>query len=328
MTADRNEHTTDDTRRIALIGGIHMDRIATGARDVLPDTSTPGVIAVRPGGVASNVARILARLNSGSATCHVALAGRLGADADGDTLRAALEDLGIDISAIRTSTLATASYLALHHPDGRLAAAVSDTTITEEVTDTDFAPLPGALADAHWWFIDANLSEATLVALCGMAADRVIAADVVSIAKAPRLRSCLARIDLLFANRDEAIALLGDRVGADRSAGGLAQALCAAGGRAVVVTDGANGVAWCRRETSESSAGRMTALPVHVRHVTGAGDALIGGTLSGLLGGFPLDAALARGLATAALTLEGAAISLDAVTKRLDSTTAHAPIAR
>ncbi len=319
MTARPEDPTTDSQNRIALIGGIHMDRIATGARDIRPDTSTPGAIVTRPGGVAGNVARVLAQLDAGCTPGRVALAGRLGEDADGKVLRADLEGLGIDVSAIRASTLPTASYLALHHPDGRLAAALSDTAITEEIAAADFAPLPRALAAAGWWFLDANLTEEALQALCGVAEERRIAADAVSIAKATRLKPCLARIDLLFANRDEAVALLDDMAPLEHGAENLARALCAAGVQAAVVTDGAAGVAWCRKEATGMTSARIAALPVRVRHVTGAGDALIGGTLGGLLDGLMLEPALMRGLASAALTLEGRDISLHAMEARLAS---------
>lgn len=286
---------------IALIGGIHMDRIARGKVDILPDTSTPGTIQARPGGVAANVARLMARLS-----LRVAMAGRLGNDADGDGLLGELTALGIDTSAITRSTLPTASYLALHHPDGSLAAAIVDTAITEEITAQDFTPLPAAMTDARWWFLDANLCEGTLLGLCELADNRLIAADAVSLAKAPRLAKCLRYIHVLFANRDEATALLNSLPGAqeeiDRSAEALAEALCAAGVANAVVTDGANGLAYC--QASKMSAKRLSAHATRIHDVTGAGDALIGGALSGLIDDLPLADALNRGLAAAALTLE------------------------
>lgn len=304
--AAHDKHHSDETRilatpEIALIGGIHMDRVAHGKVAILPDTSTPGAIEARPGGVASNVARILARLS-----ITTALAGRLGEDADGDKLRAELMAVGIDTSAIKTSDLPTASYLALHHPDGSLAAAVVDTAITEEITAEDFSPLPPSLAGARWWFLDTNLREDTLQGLCALADDRLIAADAVSLAKAPRLAPCLTHIEVLFANRAEATALLNSLPNAweqsDRSAEDLAEALCAAGVANAVVTDGGNGLAYC--QASAKNAKRLNAHKAHIRDVTGAGDALIGGTLSGLIDDLPLEDALGRGLAAAALTLE------------------------
>lgn len=304
---------------VALIGGINMDRIARGHVALRPDTSTPGTIEVRPGGVAANVARVLARLG-----LSAALAGRLGEDSDGRALRDGLSALGIDLAAVRASDKSTASYLALHDPDGSLAAALVDAAITEEIGPADFSPLPPALHEARWWFLDANLAAQTLDRLCTQAAGHRLAADAVSIAKAPRLGGCLTRLDLIFANRQEARAMLraaGAPVGPqDASAESLAQALCAAGAEAAVVTDGADGLASC----DGNGANRLAALPAHTRDVTGAGDALIGATLAGLVHGLALDQALRRGLAAAAIVLEHAgsadeALSARAIDRRLDA---------
>ena len=318
-TRDDECGTRDGAAGIALIGGIHMDRVARGKLDIRPDTSTPGNIIARAGGVAANVARVLAGLDA-----RVALAGRLGRDADGGRLRVELTALGIDISAVRASRLPTASYLALHHPDGRLAAAVVDAAITEDITASDFAPLAAALAAARWWFLDANLREETLQALCALAKNRRIAADAVSLAKAPRLASCLSAHPCAVrqprrgggTDRQAFKARFGTSIRREigRSAGQIR--LCAAGVETVIVTDGANGLTVCRGGHTS----HLAALPARIHDVTGAGDALIGGTLSGLVGGCALEEALARGLAAAALTLEqgGAeSVGLDAVNQRL-----------
>ena len=66
------------------------------------------------------------------------------------------------------------------------------------------------------------------------------------------------------------------------------------------MTAGAAGVrAWNGAERID-----LPALPAHPRDVTGAGDALIAGTLFGLTGGLPLFDAVSLGLAAAAITVE------------------------
>lgn len=299
---------------VALIGGIHLDRIAHAARPILPDTSTPGRIETRPGGVAANVATVLARLGGDARPV-----GRLGRDADGDALRKRLQAMGIDISAIRTGAAATASYLALHEPDGRLTAAVVDTAITEEIGAADVSPLPRSLSEAAIWFVDANLTPATLAEIARLAERRgrgpLLVADAVSIAKAGRLAGVIERLDLVFANMAEAGELTGETSPIET----LAEALVERGCAAAIVTDGEQGCALAR---ADGETVPLPALPARIVDVTGAGDALTGGALAGLAAGLDLRASLDYGRAAAALTLEatGAApdsLSLDAIRGRL-----------
>ncbi|WP_210203471.1 PfkB family carbohydrate kinase [Breoghania corrubedonensis] len=302
---------------VALCGGIHLDRLAHADRRILPDTSTPGRILTRPGGVATNVAMVLARL-----AIPARLFGRIGRDGDGDTLSAVLARRGIDMSGVREGKGATASYLALHDPGGRLAAAVVDDAITFEFAPDDLPP--AALAQAAIWFADANLRADTLERLAKLAGARgtgvLLVADAVSIAKARRLEPVLGRLDLLFANRAEAAAL----VGTPGTAETLARALVDMedGPRAAIVTDGESGAALA--QTGNKTCLHRTALPARVVDVTGAGDALTGGTLAGLAWGLDLAQALDYGRAAAALTVEatGAApesLTLAALHLRLDA---------
>ena len=72
-----------------------------------------------------------------------------------------------------------------------------------------------ALAAWTLWAIDAHLPAEGIGALTAAAPDGVrLAALAVSPAKAPRLAPHLAHFDMLFANRGEAAALLGRRMGA------------------------------------------------------------------------------------------------------------------
>ena len=59
---------------------------------------------------------------------------------------------------------------------------------------------------------------------------------------------------------------------------------------------------------------QLSALPAEPRDVTGAGDALIAGTLFGVTGGLDLAAAARLGLAAAAITVESGATVADNLT--------------
>ncbi|GGE84611.1 kinase [Stappia taiwanensis] len=290
---------------IALIGAIHLDTIAHAAVPIRRETSTPARFVSRPGGVATNVARALARLD-----IACALAGVVGDDAAGAQLCTELAAQGLDMSAVRRlQGRATGRYLALHDPDGSLAAAVVDGEITETLPAEAFTPLPTVLTEATVWFLDTNLPPATLTRLAQDAGGRRrLVADAVSQAKAPRLAAILPRLDLLFCNRAEAAALLAlDTCPSadDLAADDLAAALLERGVAACCVSDGGAPLTLA----DNTGIRRLDVPHVTVRDVTGAGDALIAGTLAGLHHDRSLDAAARAGLAAAALTLsaEGAA---------------------
>jgi len=298
---------------IAAFGAIHLDTLARGSRPICRDTSTPARFSARPGGVAANVTTAAARLGA-----RTALVGRVGRDPDGDSLLAHLAAAGVDTRAIgRSDRHPTGRYIALHDPDGALAAAVVDSAITDALRPGDLDADAPSVEDAGIWFLEANLPAPVLsdLAARGDLPHRRLVADTVSRAKAPRLAGLLPHLDLLLTNRGEAAALLAARRGdpAEPASHGpqtpspadLAGALRAQGLAACVISDGAGPV------TLADATGLCTlATPAGpIVDVTGAGDALIAGTLVGLDKGWPLADAVRAGQAAAALTLqaEGAA---------------------
>lgn len=152
----------------------------------------------------------------------------------------------------------------------------------------------------------ANLPAATAQRLlASRPAGTVVLADPVSAAKAPRLADCLDRLDVLFPDRAEAEALTGIAVtGADAAT--TVAALLARGVGTVVLSLGAAGV--CLAD--DAGATIVPAIPATaVRDVTGAGDALVGGFIHGLMAGAG-RAAVHYGLAAASLAVEAdAAVS-------------------
>jgi len=277
---------------ILCIGAAHIDRRARALAAVVAGSSNPVRLSTGWGGVARNVAETLARLGA-----PVALLSRVGADPEADRLIAALAALGIDTARIvRAPDAATASYTALIEPDGELVVGIADMAIYDGMDEAFFAPLEPQLAGHAAWFVDANLPAAGLGALlAGKPAGTLVAADAVSVAKAPRLGDVLPRIDLLFCNVAEAAALVGPGPGVEA----MARHLLARGAGAVVLTQGARG-ALC---ADVDGMHQLPAVPASLRDVTGAGDSLVAATLLARLGGAALPAALASGLAAAALTI-------------------------
>ena len=107
---------------------------------------------------------------------------------------------------------------------------------------------------------------------------------------------------LLLGRADETVEA-GDPAKVRQRAAAAAAGLVARGARTAIVTAGAAGAA----VVVEGGEPRWHGAPqVEVRNPIGAGDALVGGLCVGLERGEPFDSAVARGLATAAASVETA----------------------
>ena len=282
--------------KIACIGGAHIDRHGVLKAPLVPGTSNPGNVTTDFGGVARNVAENLARL--GREVVMVSLVGR---DDAGALVVAHLRSVGVDTSLMGAAARATSSYTAILQPDGELVLGLADMDLYEKITPAMLEPGLPRLRECDAWFVDANLPPETLVWLAREKGTRLFAADAVSVPKSERLKGILGEISPLFLNRAQA-----------ETIGGVGEA--ASG----VLTAGPRGVlAWVGKENRT-----MTALPAKPRDVTGAGDALIAGTLFCLTGGEGFFDAVRFGVAAAAITVESAntvapQISADLVYARL-----------
>jgi pseudouridine kinase len=279
---------------IACIGGAHVDRHGVLHGPLVLGTSNPGRVSCDFGGVARNVAENLARLGR-----RVSLLSRVGDDETGRQVVAHLAGLGIDTSLVTVSrATSTASYTAIVETTGELVLGLADMAIYDEITPAVMEPALARLRQHELWFADANLPAATIQWLLDAAGGIPVTVDAISVVKARKLRGVLGRISFLFANMAQAASIA--EVDGLPDAGEAARVLRRLGARAGVVTAGAGGIAvWSGDEVRP-----FAALPAIPRDVTGAGDALIAGTLFGVTQGLELAEASQLGLAAAAITVE------------------------
>jgi len=283
--------------KVACIGAMHLDVKARVIGEAHPGSSNPAVAVRTPGGVAGNVARNLGRLG-----LPVTLFSIVGDDAAGHSLLGELHAASVDTSGVQHSNgPPTASYLAILDRDGRLLIAAADMEVYEAL-DPAWADRVGpGLGKFEAWVIDANLPAATIARLLRYAGKALLVADPVSVAKAPRLAASLPRLDVLFPDRAEALALAGLPADEEASVVAAAAAIRRRGARRVVVSLG-----WRGAYLDDGVLPRQVpALPARaVVDVTGAGDAQIAGYVYGLSregsGHDPID----WGMAAASLTVE------------------------
>ena len=295
--------TAPATGRVLVVGGANLDLMATGQDCLVLGDSNLGRLCSQPGGVARNIAERLARLGR-----PVRLVSVLGDDQAGRQILQQGQTAGIDMGGCQTlAGQATARYVSVHQPDGELLLAINDMAVLQGLTaDLLLAEQP-ALRQAAAVVIDANLAPATLAALWALPADVPLWADAVSAAKCQRLRPGLARLHTLKPNRLEALQLSG--LPADSTDSALAGWLLDAGVRQVALSLGAGGLLLCGRDADgQRWQHHQPALPLLVRNVTGAGDALLAGLLHAQMAGCAPAASAEFAVACAGSVLSGQAL--------------------
>ena len=285
-----------DGVRVACVGGAHIDVKARVVGDATLGTSNPAQVSRTPGGVACNVARNLAYLG-----VSVSLFSVVGDDPWARMLLGSLHGAGVDTSGIlRAVDPPTASYLAVLDREGRLVLAVADMEVYEGL-DADWARLLAPqMPEFDAIVLDANVPAPALEVLAGAAGDALLVADPVSIPKASRLERILPRVDVIFPDRAEAVALAG-LPGENVSAASAAEALRRRGPGTVVVSLGIAGAYLDDGVHRE----HVSPNPVQgVVDVTGAGDAQIAGYLYGMAAAGNHVPPIRWAMAMAGLTLE------------------------
>ena len=121
--------------RVFVLGGALVDLVARAGIPLVAGSSTPGHVHTGVGGVSANIARNLGRLGN-----HVELIAALGADADGELIRAACAEAGVGLTYAVASPHPTGRYVAIVGPDGELACAVNGMRATEALTPADLEP--------------------------------------------------------------------------------------------------------------------------------------------------------------------------------------------
>ena len=260
----------------------------------VPGTSNPGTILERPGGVARNIARLLAGFGA-----DPVLVTAIGDDANGASLRAAIAEADINLREVPSGPYPTARYLAFHDERGELIAAIADMQIVEHLDAEAVMAALGPADRPGLLIVDCGLSPALLACIADGKGERLLAVETVSTPKVGRMAGILGAVDLIFTNVAESSSLLGKRF-ADAAI--AAEALMAAGIGRAVVSDGSRDLAM-----GEGGTVRRYAIPTRtVVDVTGAGDALVAGVASGLVAGAPLEDAVLTGIAAASLAVETA----------------------
>lgn len=288
--------------KVSCVGGACVDRKYQVLSEAQTATSNPARARRSFGGVARNVAENLARLG-----VRAVLVSVVGNDENGIALLEHAQRAGIDTTlAMRDSNHVTPEYCAIVAPGGELVIGVSDMHAVDALSVDDVAAHWPDIASSDWLFVDCNVPGDVLAWCIRQARESAVklAIDAVSEPKVCRLPDDLTGVDLLVLNEREAAVYLYEDIETfqRRSPLDRARALRERGADAVILTRGAQGLVVSGEDCAE-----LPALRAQCLDVTGAGDALIAGTIYRLSAGDGLVEAARIGSLCAGLTVESAA---------------------
>ena len=289
-----------DEGYVLVIGSAGLDVKGRPSRELRPGSSHLGQVRNSIGGVARNIAENLARLEVESI-----LLSAVGDDVEGRRILDYSSNKGIDCSHVRVlEGVRTSTFLAMLDANGEVDTAISDFEIMEWVNPDYLLSHEELLAEAEMVVIDATLTEAALATIFELAEKYSVrvCADPTMPMLASKLCPYIRQLHLIVPNEAETNAMCGlENPAHDReTAISAARQLVTMGAYTAVVTLGEQGLAYA----DGSGGGFIRAVHTQVVDATGAGDALTGAVIFGLLNDVPLDEAMRLGVTAAALTLQ------------------------
>jgi ribokinase len=289
---------------IVIVGSLNMDLVMRMGRVPAGGETLPGHdFATLPGGKGANQAVACARMGA-----RVAMVGRVGADANGDLLRAALVADGIattEVEALSAAHTGVAMIWVEDSGENRIVLAAGANGLLDETGVERAAALIGA---ATMLIVQLEVPMPAVHAAVARA-HRAGLTVLMNAAPAMALPDTLwPLIDILVVNESEAKALSDVVVVDPPSASVAGMALRGRGPDRVLVTLGAQGVV----VVDASGARHAPAQSVHAVDTTAAGDTFIGALAAALCEGRTLDDAVSLGQAAGALcvTRHGAQASI------------------
>ncbi len=287
-------------RRIAVVGSVNMDLVLRAPRmpqvgETLLGTSFCQV----PGGKGANQAVAAARQGA-----LVSMIGRVGADAFGLALRAALAADGIALDLLGTSADAPSGVAAIVVDNDGNNSIVLAPGANMQLGVADIDAARAAICAGELLVCQLEVPLAVVSHAIGLArqAGRAVLFNPAPVSPLPP--GLLAQVDYLVVNETEAAQLTGIVPDGERAARRAALALLAQGAGAVLLTLGAQGVL----VAVDGCVHAIGAVRVRAVDSTAAGDTFVGALAVALLDGLdPVGAAMrAQYAAALSVTRHGA----------------------
>ncbi|NLY73308.1 MAG: winged helix-turn-helix transcriptional regulator [Tissierellia bacterium] len=280
---------------VIVIGGCNLDMEGRSLGRLKLGDSNPGIFTTTPGGVARNIAENLAEMD-----LSVKLITALGRDDGGQMLKSNGEEAGIDMDHVLYSETPSSVYLSVHDEQGEMVVAINQMEIIKELKRDFLQKKDELIKQANLLVMDANLEEETIDHLCRTYQDKMIFVDLVSAAKAKKIKRSLPYIYAMKPNLIEMEALVGRELINLEDYKSALKELLELGVKEIYLTLGAEGVL----VATNSRLIKVSAQVDNIKSVTGAGDAFLSGAIYSSLKGWKLERLASFSQAAALLTLE------------------------
>jgi len=254
--------------RVCVVGALHRDLVVRAPRFAQPGETVLGEsFAHYVGGKGANQAVAASRLGA-----HVTLVGAVGDDDWGRAVRGALASEGIDLEQVRSvPKVHTGVALITVIPGGENTIVVAPGA-DQAVSIDDIDRASGTISDADVLLVQGELPPASTLHAMEIArnANTVVVYNAAPASALPD--GFLPQVDLLVANRGEAVELLGEG-GQETGPAGLARRITCLGPERVVLTLGEEGALHFNGSVLEHA----EPFAVEAVDTTGAGDAFTAG---------------------------------------------------
>jgi len=257
--------------RVTVIGAANIDIIVQSKTSIVQGESNPADVSLKAGGVARNIAAMLALRG-----VEVDLIAAVGKDPFGKMLMESCKDIGINTDAwIVKSNISTGVYLATRNNDGELHTGFTAITAPESIKTAELAKHKKLIFESDLLLLDLNLSEKIINVALDLRDQRPVMVDAVSVERISRIENFLHRIDILKLNRLEAEKLTGIMLDTKERVKQACNNIVSRGVTRVFITMGMAGV--CAADYKNAIF--VPAVPVAVKEMSGAGDAFTTGII-------------------------------------------------
>ncbi len=283
-------------KRVVVIGASNLDIKGRSRNKTFSKTKNPGIVEFSPGGVGRNVAENLARLG-----VPASLLSAVGSEGFSDMIINTTKNAGVDVTRVLHCDMNSGIFLAVINSRGELDASISDMSILSRITPEYINDNLDVIEKASYIVADADIPDNTLSTILSIAKRNFIpiCLEPVSPSRAHELSGYLEGLTMTTPNKEELESMVGRTIMSEEDIKEAGAELIRRGVKNVIITLGAEGVYCVSRDFS----GFIPSIRTMTVNSVGAGDALVAGTVAGILDGKTFENSVRLGIACATITL-------------------------
>lgn len=263
--------------KIVIIGSTNIDFIGFSNKKLIYKDSNIGKVLISSGGVGRNICENLLRKHH-----DVTFLTCIGNDVYGKQMEKDLVSLGCKVVKPITDS-PSASYLCINDENNDMELALCDTTINESLNLAFINENESIFLESEYIVIDGNLSSEVISYIVNKYSSKKLIADGISTTKVKKFYNLLDKFYLFKVNSFE-YEIIKD----------------APKPKYLIVSHGANSIKYFDGLWKEQEVMKVD----NIVSTTGCGDALLSGTISGLLNNYSFENSLKQGIELASKTLK------------------------